>query len=177
MSPEDLVIAHADLPAKVAHRFYGAWRGHQDFDDLVSSGRVALAEAARRFLWLGWAPRRDHFGRYAFARILGALRDELRRRDRRGASFVSLEAAFARDCELAWGELLPDPRQVSPDRRMERKERARMVREAVNDLQTPALRDAAQRSLEGKRRSKGEDSLRLLAFDALREHPRIKDLR
>ncbi|HPU15071.1 MAG TPA: sigma-70 family RNA polymerase sigma factor, partial [Polymorphobacter sp.] len=71
---EALILAHAPLVRSIAWSILARVGKRIEFDDLVQIGRVALIEAADKFVVRGDAK----FAAYAAIRIRGAMFDELR---------------------------------------------------------------------------------------------------
>lgn len=74
---DELVRTHLSLVGYHVNELMGRVPGHVNRDDLTSAGLMALALAARSFE----ADRGVPFGRFAAARVRGALIDELRSLD------------------------------------------------------------------------------------------------
>jgi RNA polymerase sigma factor for flagellar operon FliA len=94
---ENLIRAHVPLVGHLVREMLGRVPSHVNRDDLTSAGLAALLSAAQSF-----DPERGTpFGRFASARIRGALLDELR-----GLDWASRSVRHrARKTETAWQEL------------------------------------------------------------------------
>ena len=82
-----LVLAHADLPRRVAHRIGRRLPPHVDRADLASVGTIGLLEAAARYRPSTGVP----FEAFARRRVQGAIMDALREMDWVPRSVRSLE--------------------------------------------------------------------------------------
>lgn len=128
-----LIDANLGLVHRTVDRVAGWIRETNDVEDLVQDGFVGLLQAVRRF-----DPTRGvSFSDYADSRVRGAILDGLRsrrlgrwspHRDRREASFVSLESAARR----IRGTLADD--RPTPDRVLENRERSDLLALGLSEL-------------------------------------------
>jgi RNA polymerase sigma factor FliA len=143
----DLILSHADLVPRALSRY--RLRDVELREDLESIARLALVKSAHRYRGIG-----PGFGPYARARVAGAIKDELRKRDpltqgqrtwlkRTGRPLEDAPAglfrsrrrqgpAFYESVPLAFD--LADPREPRPDRQADQREWRRRLGVALPRL-------------------------------------------
>lgn len=92
MTVEEVVVSHADLVHRTAHRYIRATGGAVDLDDLLSVGVMGLIEAHQLYDPSGGRP----FRVYAEFRVRGSILDELRRLDPMSQSMRRKVKAYSR---------------------------------------------------------------------------------
>ena len=75
MSPDKLVVEHAELVKRIAYHLVSKMPQHVEVDDLIQAGMIGLLSAAQNF-----SPDKGaNFETYAGIRIRGAMLDEARK--------------------------------------------------------------------------------------------------